>query len=195
MSGGAAMRRGNPYRTFDTRSLLSARELLSWDVSDIDENPETWQYPDSSREFLVYQISLADSEIDRRKRLRRHPLSPSWPEPRVELADIKEAVDLEQFIERTAGVSFDHRGKRVWSACPLPGHMGDVTPSFCVTPEKQLWCCFGCHRGGDVFTFVEHWRDVSFHEAVGIVSDEIGLPRNKRTRLPRPIREGVMRVG
>jgi hypothetical protein len=190
------MSHGNPFHDFDTRSLLAARALLLHDLTDVDENPTTWDYPESSRAQIVYQLSLADGEIGRRNRIRSHPLAPHWPDPRIELDAIKQAIDLDVFIEQITGSRFERRGTRIWTACMLPGHVPDETPSFCVTPAKSLWCCFGCQRGGDHFTFIEIWRDVSFREAVELVALAAGIDRKPRRGVtPFPAGTRTVRVG
>jgi len=191
------MSRKNPFRSFATRPLMAARELIAWDIADVDANPTTWDFPENSRFQLVYQLSLADAEIDRRKRVRNHPASPAWPDPRIELDGIKQVIELDLFIERMTGHQFQRRGQRVWTACMLPGHVPDETPSFCVTPAKGLWCCFGCQRGGDVFTFVENWREVSFREAVEIVASAAGIDHKPQRGVVTPFPTGkrTVRIG
>lgn len=60
-------------------------------------------------------------------------------------------------------VSLKKKGKRYWACCPF--HQ-EKTPSFSVSPEDGLYYCFGCHAGGDVFSFVEKMEKLSFTEAV-----------------------------
>ena len=60
-------------------------------------------------------------------------------------------------------VSLKKKGKRYWACCPF--HQ-EKTPSFSVSPEDGLYYCFGCHAGGDVFSFVEKIENLSFTEAV-----------------------------
>jgi DNA primase len=58
-----------------------------------------------------------------------------------------------------------NRGKDLWGQCPFPDHK-EKTPSFHVSPEKQLYHCFGCKKGGNIFTFLEHFQGLNFAEAV-----------------------------
>ena len=60
-------------------------------------------------------------------------------------------------------VSLKKKGKRYWACCPF--HQ-EKTPSFSISPEDGLYYCFGCHAGGDVFSFVEKMENLSFMEAV-----------------------------
>lgn len=57
--------------------------------------------------------------------------------------------------------------------CPFPGHM-EKTPSFIVTPQKQLAYCFGCHRGGGPIKFIMDIEQCTFKEAVEILASFVG---------------------
>jgi len=52
----------------------------------------------------------------------------------------------------------------------------EKTPSFSVSPTKEIFYCFGCHKGGSVFNFVMEIEGVGFGEAVKIVADKVGMP-------------------
>lgn len=52
----------------------------------------------------------------------------------------------------------------------------EKTPSFNVNPHKQIFHCFGCHKGGDVFTFVKEYESVDFPEAVKRLADRAKIP-------------------
>jgi DNA primase len=55
----------------------------------------------------------------------------------------------------------------------------EKTPSFSVSPTKEIFYCFGCHKGGSVFNFVMEIERVTFPEAIRIVADKIGMPLPK----------------
>ena len=55
----------------------------------------------------------------------------------------------------------------------------EKTPSFSVSPTKEIFYCFGCHKGGDVFNFVKEIEGVGFGDAIKIVADRIGMPLPK----------------
>jgi hypothetical protein len=85
--------------------------------------------------------------------------------------------------------------------CVLPDHK-DRTPSFCVNPEKDLWHCHGCARGGDVVTLAQFaWdidrADVAAAEVLLTFGHEIP-PRPaswfRRQERQRPIREAISRA-
>src|SRR5687768_2631012 len=52
----------------------------------------------------------------------------------------------------------------------------EKTPSFHVNPRKQTFHCFGCHKGGDVFTFVKEYESVEFPEAVKRLAERARIP-------------------
>ncbi len=64
------------------------------------------------------------------------------------------------------------KGNSYWCCCPFHG---EKTPSFCVTPSKQMYYCFGCHKGGNSITFVMDYENMSFTEAVKLLADRAGV--------------------
>jgi hypothetical protein len=66
------------------------------------------------------------------------------------IAEAKTKVPTIDFADLLAGPGKTHKRGAEWTTnCPLPDHQ-DKTPSFTVNPEKNLWFCHGCLRGGDV---------------------------------------------
>jgi len=63
-------------------------------------------------------------------------------------------------------------GKNYKALCPFHE---EKTPSFVVSPEKQLFHCFGCGVGGNVFSFLMKWEKITFPEAVKIVAEKAGV--------------------
>jgi DNA primase len=63
-------------------------------------------------------------------------------------------------------------GKNYKAKCPFHH---DKTPSFYVSPEKGLYHCFGCGRSGNVFTFLEEYKGMSFPEAVKFLAERAGI--------------------
>jgi DNA primase len=70
-------------------------------------------------------------------------------------------------------VSLKKRGANYLACCPFHH---EKTPSFNVNPARQIFKCFGCGKGGDVFTFVKEIESCPFPEAVKIVADKCGVP-------------------
>jgi DNA primase len=52
----------------------------------------------------------------------------------------------------------------------------EKTPSFSVNPHRQIFHCFGCHKGGDVFTFVKEYENIGFMDAVRRLADRAKIP-------------------
>jgi len=75
-------------------------------------------------------------------------------------------------------VSLKGAGSTLKGLCPFHS---EKTPSFSVHRDKQFFYCFGCHNGGDVFSFVMLAERVSFPEAVEIVAEKCGIPIPART--------------
>ncbi|MBU2524153.1 DNA primase [Patescibacteria group bacterium] len=86
--------------------------------------------------------------------------------------DIKSRLSIDQVV--TGYVQLKKAGVNFKGCCPFHA---EKTPSFVVSPEKQLAYCFGCHKGGDMFTFIQEVEGVDFSEAINILADKAGLKR------------------
>ncbi|HEU5123707.1 MAG TPA: DNA primase [Verrucomicrobiae bacterium] len=64
-------------------------------------------------------------------------------------------------------------GANFTALCPF--HK-EKSPSFNVNPSRQIFHCFGCHKGGDVFTFVKEYENIDFPEAVKRLADRAKIP-------------------
>ncbi|MGC3958950.1 MAG: DNA primase [Verrucomicrobiota bacterium] len=64
-------------------------------------------------------------------------------------------------------------GANFTALCPF--HK-EKSPSFNVNPHKQIFHCFGCHKGGDVFTFVKEYENIGFMDAVRRLADRAKIP-------------------
>ena len=92
------------------------------------------------------------------------------------LEDLKSRVDLVEIVRKYADVK--KSGKNFSAKSPF---RNEKTPSFSVSPEKQLWYDFGASEGGDVISFIEKIENFSFQEAVEHLSDMAGVqvPKSK----------------
>ena len=94
--------------------------------------------------------------------------------PQTFIDDLKRQADIVRVIQDY--VQLKKKGAN-WMAC-CPFHK-EKTPSFSVSPTKEIFYCFGCHKGGSVFNFVMEIERVGFPEAIRIVADKIGMPLPK----------------
>ena len=90
--------------------------------------------------------------------------------PETKIDEVRSAADVVDVI--ASYVNLKKRGKNFLGLCPF--HK-EKTPSFNVSPEKQMYHCFGCGVGGNVFTFVMEHDKVSFVEAVRTLADRYGI--------------------
>jgi len=80
----------------------------------------------------------------------------------IDITNLKSNVDLVSVLTQR-GLEFKPQGSSLFARCPF--HPDD-TPSLSVNPKEQLWSCFGCGAGGDVFTFVQKQEGIGFVDAV-----------------------------
>ena len=107
--------------------------------------------------------------------------------PESVLERLKVEVSLVRLIEG-AGHVLKAQGKDLAMRCPL--HEGDATPSFIVTPGKNVWHCFGCQQGGSVVDWVMATRGVSFRHAVALLEQEspaLVAPPSRAVRSAAPV--------
>ncbi len=87
------------------------------------------------------------------------------------LEDIKAKSDIVDFI--SSYVQLKKSGQNWKGNCPFHS---EKTPSFMVSPSKQIFHCFGCGAGGDVITFVMKHENISFREAISLLAKKAGVP-------------------
>ena len=83
---------------------------------------------------------------------------------------IKERLDLLDFLRSYLKVS--PAGKNFKANCPF--HK-EKTPSFIISPDRQIWHCFGCSKGGDIIKFLMLYENIEFFEAMKILGEKAGL--------------------
>ncbi len=83
---------------------------------------------------------------------------------------IKNRLDIVEIIGDK--VKLRRAGRNFIGLCPFHN---EKTPSFIVSPEKQNYHCFGCGKGGDIFTFVMETDGLDFHQALEVLADRAGV--------------------
>jgi DNA primase len=86
------------------------------------------------------------------------------------LAQITDRLDAAEVVSQY--VRLEKKGTRYWGLCPF--HT-EKTPSFTVTPDKAVFYCFGCQKGGSLFTFIMEVEKLSFVEAVRFLAQKAGV--------------------
>ncbi len=94
--------------------------------------------------------------------------------PQSKIDEIKQATDIIELISQY--VSLKLRGRNYVGLCPFHN---EKTPSFTVSPDKQIFYCFGCGTGGDVFSFIKTYEKINYPEAIRFLAEKknIELPQ------------------
>lgn len=93
---------------------------------------------------------------------------------------VRREYDIVDVIQQT--VSLKKSGKNYFGLCPFHS---EKTPSFSVAPDKQIFYCFGCGKGGDVIKFVMELEQYTFIEAVMHLAEQAGI------HIPKPVEEDL----
>jgi len=86
--------------------------------------------------------------------------------------DLENAVDIVDLVQRY--IKLKKAGTNYKAVCPFPGH-NEKTPSFMVSPAKQLAYCFGCHKWGGALKFIMDVENCEFRESMEILGGITGL--------------------
>lgn len=91
-----------------------------------------------------------------------------YPEELVEEVRMKNDI-----VDVISGyVRLQKKGSSYFGLCPFHN---EKSPSFSVSPAKQMYYCFGCGAGGNVFTFVQNYENYSFPEAIKYLADKVSV--------------------
>jgi len=100
---------------------------------------------------------------------------------------VRDAADIVRVVGEY--VPLKQAGQRLKGLCPF--HQ-EKTPSFSVDPSRQLFYCFGCGTGGDVFKFVQIYEKLEFPEAAAHLAKRFGVPLPERRQRGDDPRERVL---
>lgn len=87
-----------------------------------------------------------------------------------QVSQIREKIDIVSFLSEF--ITLKKAGRNFKAVCPFHN---EKSPSFMVSPERQVWHCFGCGKGGDIYTFLMEYERVEFPEALRILAKKAGI--------------------
>ena len=96
-----------------------------------------------------------------------------YPEEIVE--EVRMKSDIVDVI--SGYVKLQKKGSRYFGLCPFHN---EKSPSFSVSPDNQMYYCFGCGAGGNTITFLMEYESYSFPEALKILADRVGVELPKK---------------
>ncbi|HVA96137.1 MAG TPA: DNA primase [Candidatus Acidoferrales bacterium] len=94
-----------------------------------------------------------------------------------QVSQIREKIDIVSFISEF--IQLKKAGRNFKANCPFHG---EKTPSFVVSPERQIWHCFGCGKGGDIYTFLMEYERLEFPEALRTLAKRAGVELQTQER-------------
>ena len=86
------------------------------------------------------------------------------------IEQVRQTADILDIISGV--VNLKKRGQNYFGLCPFHN---EKTPSFSVAPAKEIYHCFGCNAGGNVFHFLMEYEKMTFVEAVKNLGDRYGI--------------------
>lgn len=101
--------------------------------------------------------------------------SPVYLPQMDDAAEVKNKADIVAVIGES--VKLTRAGRNFKGLCPFHE---EHTPSFMVSPELQIYKCFGCGESGDVFTFLQKHEGMDFYEALKYLADKVGVKLKPR---------------
>jgi len=115
-----------------------------------------------------------------------------YPEEIVE--EVRTKADIVEII--SGYVKLQKKGSNYFGLCPFHN---EKSPSFSVSPGKQMYYCFGCGAGGNAITFLMEYENYSFPEALEVLADKVGvaLPKeemSKEARARADLRAGLLEI-
>ncbi|HTK03692.1 MAG TPA: DNA primase [Alphaproteobacteria bacterium] len=106
-----------------------------------------------------------------------------------QVAEVKLHTDIVSIIGER--IELKKAGRNYKANCPFHG---ENTPSFMVSPELQIFKCFGCAEAGDVFTFLEKFEGMDFPEALKYLADRAGIKLQKLINSQTSEKEKIIEI-
>lgn len=97
-----------------------------------------------------------------------------------EIDQIKERIEIVELIQEY--LQLKQSGTNWKGLCPFHN---EKSPSFMVSQDKQIWHCFGCDKGGDIFAFIQEMEGIEFVEALRLLAKRAGVQLEYRTASDR----------
>ena len=112
--------------------------------------------------------------------------------PRAFIDELTQRADIADVVG--SYVSLNRKGANLWGLCPFHS---EKTASFSVSPDKQIYHCFGCGKGGGVLSFLMEIENLSYPEAIRRLADRMGMEvpeEDERDRDWRRRRERILEL-
>ncbi|MCL2879792.1 MAG: DNA primase [Treponema sp.] len=90
------------------------------------------------------------------------------------IQEINDRIDAIALVQDY--VRLEKKGGRWWGRCPFHAGGNEKTPSFTVDPDKKMYKCFGCGKGGGIIGFFMEMDKLSYPEAVKMLARRLGVP-------------------
>jgi len=110
--------------------------------------------------------------------------------PQDKISEIINASDIVDIISES--VILKKSGRNYFGLCPFHS---EKSPSFSVSPEKQIFHCFGCSAGGNVFSFLMRYHGISFPEAAKMVAGRYNILLEMESVSPERQRQMALKEG
>ena len=93
--------------------------------------------------------------------------------PRISSKTVDAVIEMTDIVSLAENYTrLERRGSNWWGCCPFHN---EKTPSFSVVPDKRMFYCFGCHKGGGTINFLMEIENIGFMEAVERLAKQAGI--------------------
>jgi DNA primase len=106
-----------------------------------------------------------------------------------EVEIIKDRLDIVELVGER--VALKKAGQHHKGLCPF--HQ-EKSPSFIVSSSKRIWHCFGCNKGGDIFSFVQESEQLEFPEALAMLASRAGVELKKQSKQSSDKRQRIIEL-